>query len=198
MANVDKPTGLSPYKTLTGENWNGSFVKKYSGANLFMGDVVITAATGVVNGNGGYGTVARATSVAATVALGVVVGWEFNTSNLENLYHAASTNTYAVYICVDPDMTFVVQGDGDGTVATVADSAKNFDYIIAGGSTVTGLSNFELDEDSAATTLDTPLHCVGLLDDPSNEVGAAYQRYIVMLNMHEYGGSGQNGRATGI
>ena len=193
MANVDRPNGFRPHKTLTGEGWNGSFTKMYSSDDLFLGDAVKRAGAGT----GGYLDCDRATGTTNGVTLGVVVGWEPNPTNLGALYHIGSATTYAVYVCTDPNMTYLIQGDGAGTVATEADVGLNFDIIVGAGSTDSGLSNFEVDESSAATTIDTPLHCVGLSTDPTNEQGVLNQEFIVMFNMHEFRGA-LLGQVTGV
>lgn len=193
MANVDRPNGLRPYRNLSGDNWNGSFIKFYSSDNLFMGDVVKMASAGT----GGYQDCDRQTGTTDVPSIGVVVGWEADPTNLENLYHVGSATTFAVHICTDPDMVYLAQGDGAGTVATEASVGLNFDLVIGAGDTTTGLSNMEVDESSGATAILTPLHCVGLSTDPSNEQGVANQEFLVILNMHDYRGA-LLGTTTGV
>jgi hypothetical protein len=185
MANIDRPNGFRPVGTLSGANWNGSFRKFYADENLFMGDIVEKAATGIGNNDGAYPSVDRLDSATADIAVGVVVGWEVNPDNLGNLYHASS-GTYAVYVCVDPMVIFEGQGDGAGTILAALDVGLNTDVVIGAGSTTTGASNMEVDEDTTATvaTAATPLHIVGIVDRPDNEIGVANQKILVRLNMH--------------
>ncbi len=191
MANVDKPNGFRPYKKYTGENWNGSFVKCYAAANLFMGDAVIRETTGVTNGDGAFQSVARAADLATAVIHGVVVGWEPNPSNLENLYHVGSASTYAVYICVDPDVTYLIQGDDGGSNAvTNLDVGMNIDGLVAAGSTTTGLSNMEVDQSVTGLTTTAGLHLVSIPDIPGNVVGDDNCLYEVMFPLTTYHNAG--------
>lgn len=188
MANADSPNGFKPVGTLSGSPWQGAIRKCYSDAdNLFMGDIVIKNAAGTAGyGTGGaYVAVDRSTNGATDIPLGVVVGWEPNPSSLSALYHTASTQ-YAVYVCTSPDVILEAQGDGAGTVAVAADVGLNYDYVIAAGSTTTGLSNMEIDSSSGVTTAATPLKLLGIVDSPDNTAGAANQRMLVMFNMHAY------------
>ena len=193
MANVDRPNGLQPYKDAYGNPYNGQHVAMFCDANLFLGDLVITDA----DGNLGYQSCARATGTTDGTALGVVVGWEVQPDNLSDLYYRAST-VYKVYICTDPNVSYVIQGDGAGTISIDAtDVGLNADLVIAAGSTTTGASNMELDESTTgATAIATPLHILGLLDAPDNEFGVANQKVIVKLNMHAY--AVEAGTTTGV
>ena len=188
MANVDRPNGFRPVGTISGAPWQGAITKCYSDAdNLFMGDVVIknTAAQADPKSGGGYLAVDRATSTTATIALGVVVGWEPNPTALGNLYHTAST-TYAVYVCTAPDAIYRVQGDGAGTLADATSVGLNTDLVIAAGSTTTGASNMEIDEDTTAfaTTADTPVKVIGVVNEPNNTAGTANCDWLVIFNKH--------------
>ena len=104
-----------------------------------------------------------------------------------------------MYICTDPEVLYLIQGDGVGTInITDADIGLNVDFAtIVGGDTDTGASNFEVDESTTgATAVATPLHLVGIHDAPDNEVGVANQTMVVKLNMHAYGVLG--GMTTGV
>ena len=191
MANVDRPNGFRPVGTLSGSPWQGSVRLCSADADLFRGDIVTLGATGAVVGatGGGYMDADRATSTTATIALGVVVGWSPDPNNLAALYYDASSQgaNGGVYVCTAPDVILEAQGDGDGTVAVVADIGENFDLVLGAGSTTTGVSNMEVDSSSGVTTADTPLKLIGFVDAPDNEVGVANQKMLVTLNMHVFG-----------
>ena len=194
MANADVLNGLRPYRDAYGKPYNGQQVKMFCDANLNMGDAVITDADGLL----GYQSCARATGTTDGTALGVVVGWEVQPDNMSDLYYRAST-TKAVYICTDPDMSYIIQGDGVGTIAISAlDVGLNIDFAtIAAVDTTTGKSGFEADESTTgATAIATPLHLLGILDTPDNEIGVANQKLIVKLNMHAY--AVEAGTTTGV
>ena len=197
MANVDRPNGLRPVRMTSGQAYNGGMTKMYAGANLFMGDPVFGATGGTASNSGAYQKVARSTSDTAGVVLGVVVGWEPDPDKLDRLFHASSTSL-AVYVATDPEIIWEIQGDGVGTDAiTEADVGLNADFAISAGSTTSGASNVELDEStSGATGVATPLHIVGLVDSPDNDIALVNKKILVRLNMHAYGVLG--GMTTGI
>lgn len=182
MANVNRPNGFKVVGTLSGAPWTSSIRKFYSGTdNLFMGDIVEKGATGVASGDGAYPEVHRAE--ADDIPVGVVVGWEVNPSALDRLYHAASS-TYAVYVCVDPNVLLEAQVDTAGLAVT--DVGLNIDFVVAAGSTTSGVSNMQLDGGTEATTADEPLKLMGAVNRMDNEPALAYSRWIVMFNQHAY------------
>jgi len=193
MANIDRPNGFRPHKDSTGKPYNGQMVKMNGATNLFLGDAVIAHTAGA----GKYQSCTRATAGdGSEIILGVVVGWDANPDGLSDKYYTASDDI-AVYICTDPDMSYVVQGDGAGTVViTSEDIGKNLDFVIAAGSTTTGASNMEVDESvTGVTTVGTPLHLLGLLDSPDN-AETANVKCVVKFNMHAYGVL--DGMTTGV
>lgn len=188
MANTDRPNGLTPIGHLGGSPYNGAFQKMYCAANLFKGDIVEqTTADGIVSEDGVYQSVIRMANGATSIPIGVVVGWEANPTALGNLYHVGSA-VYAVYICTDPTVIFAAQGDGAGTISAATEVGMNTDVTIAAGSTTTGLSNMEVDEDTTAmiTTATTPLRVMGIRNIAGNEQGVANQEWLVMLNTHTF------------
>lgn len=197
MANVDRPNGLRPVRMTSGQAFHGGMTKMYAGANLFMGDPVFGATGGTASNSGAYQKVARSTSDTAGVVLGVVVGWEPDPDKLDRLFHASSTSL-AVYVATDPEIIWEIQGDGVGTdVITEADVGLNADFAISAGSTTSGASNVELDESTTGeTAVATPLHIVGLVDSPDNDIALVNKKILVRLNMHAYGVLG--GMTTGI
>lgn len=182
MANVDRPNGFRPVKHLSGAPYNGAFSKYYSGTdNLFMGDLVEISATGLANGSGAYPECARAE--ADDIVIGAVVGWEVDPASPSRLYHAASS-TYAVYVADAPDLIFMAQTNDAGLAA--ADVGLNCDFVVAAGSTTSGVSNMEVDGSTEATTQAEPLKLMGMVNSPDNEVGVANMKVLVMINQHSY------------
>lgn len=186
MANEDRPNGLRPVRLLGGSPYNGAYTKFFTDADAFLGDIMIQDTVSLADGDGAYGGATRATSETTTLAVGVVVGWDHDPSNLERPYHALST-TLAVYIATDPHLVFECQGDGTATITVAADVGLNFDIQIVGGDTTSGASNMELLDGSGVTDQATPLKLIGLVDRPDNEIGLANQKMLVMLNTHVYG-----------
>ena len=192
MANTaDKTAGFRVAGTLSG-NPTHQIQKCYSDTDkLYKGDIVVASTDGQAppQGNGAYMAVNRANDgVGTLLPIGVVVGWEPNPDALGNLYHAASA-TYAVYVNTDPNLILEVAGDGAGTIPGVNVVGANFDYTVTAGTDTTGASNMQLDESSSVTTADTPFKCIGIVDSPNNEGGAAFQRFRVIFNMHAFKGS---------
>lgn len=181
MANSDRPNGFRPVKHLSGAPYNGQFNRYYAAENLFMGDLVEKDATSVANGSGAYPGCARAE--ADDIPVGSVVGWEIDPAAPDRLYHASST-TLAVFIADAPDLIFEAQTNDAGLAAT--DVGQNCDFVVAAGSTTTGLSNMEIDGTTEATTADEPLKIMGLVDRPDNDIASANMRVLVMLNQHAY------------
>lgn len=187
MANADRPNGFRPVKHLTGAPYNGQFNKYYSPTdNLFLGDVVEADTTGNA---AGYQTCARAE--ASDAVLGIVVGWEPNPLALENLYYVASTS-FAVFIADAPDLILEVQSDDD--TLTVASIGLNVNFVVAAGTTATGVSNMEVDGDTGATTAALPFRLIGFIDTPDNDISSTNHKVLVMINNHKYkGGTGTVG-----
>ena len=187
MANIDRPNGFRPVGTLSGAPYNGQMRKFYTDTDCFLGDIMIQDAAGVTGGSdGAYQGVTRATSATATLAIGVVVGWEFDPDSLGAVYHAGSS-TRAVYLCVDPNVIFECQDNGAATLITAADVGLNYDIVVTAGSTTTGVSNMEVDSGTAgAVTAATPVKLVGISDRADNEIGSANAKLLVTLNTHVY------------
>lgn len=180
MANTDRPNGFTPVATLFGP-YTGQTMKCYSTADdLFMGDLVNAATTPVASGSGVYPEVDRCAATTDTI-MGVVTGWEANPTALGNLYHAASS-TYAVYIAPIHNLILEVQSDDATMVQT--DVGLNVDATFTAGSTASGMSNMEIDGDTAATTLGLQFRIIGMVDrgDNDNTDSTANQRFLVTVN----------------
>lgn len=185
MSNVDRPNGFKVVGTLSGAPWTGKIQKFYSDTdNLFFGDIVEKDTAGQTSGDGAYPTCDRMDSGTGDIPLGVVVGWDPDPTNLENLYHPAST-TYAVYICTDPDVILEAQID-DATLTDGTGIGLNYDVTIAAGDTSTGTSNMEIDGDSGVTTAATPLKIIGAVDRMDNDLTTANSRWLCIFNLHAY------------
>lgn len=188
MANVDRPFGFRPVSTLSGAAYNGQMRKFYTDTNCFLGDIMIQDAASIANPktDGATQGVTRATSATATLAIGAVVGWEPDPADLTRPYHAGS-GTYAVYVCVDPNVIYECQDNGAATLIAAADVGLNYDIVVTAGSTTTGASNMEVDSGTAgAVTAATPVKLVGIKDEPGNEIGSANAKLLVTLNTHVY------------
>ncbi len=162
MANIDAPFGLKPIRHLNGNPWNGQtekcLVEDSYAVNVFVGDpVIITGTAGSDVTTGHHKVVNVATDADTNRIYGVVTSIEPMLSDLSKTYIPASTGGY-VYVCSDPDVIFIVQDEGGTVLDGDSIGANAVLESATAGSTVTGLSGWELD------TADTPAA------DASNQV----------------------------
>ena len=177
MANVDRPNGFKPVMYANGAPYNGAFEVMLSPTdNLFLGDLVEPTATGRALRDGAYQEVARAET--GDPIVGVVVGWEFDPTDLGIAYHAASA-TRPVYIARTDDLVLECQNDG---AMVAADVGFNVDFVVAAGNTTSGASNMEINSTTEATTNTLDLRIRGFVDSPNNDVALANARMLVTVN----------------
>lgn len=147
------------------------YVPSTDSTALFKGDVVEIVATGALDPLGEVPVIKR--GVSGEILLGVISGFEVDSSALlTGNYRAASTNRY-VNVIVDPDACFFAMQDDVGAAVTQAQigSLSNVNLIVATGSTVTGLSGTMVDS-STTTASAADLKIIGIRQDKVN-VGAA-------------------------
>lgn len=183
MANPNTPIGMRPVRHRNGAPYNGAanryFVPATDGTALFLGDPVIIAGSADADG---VATVTRATAAGGNYLLGSVVAVEPVTRD-STTYRAASEARY-VWVADDPDLIFEMQEDAVGGALAVADVGLNADLIAGTGSTVTGLSAFQLDTSTKATTNTLQLRIMGFSQSVNNEVGNANAKVLVAINLH--------------
>jgi len=182
MANVNRPRGFTPVKTLSGAPLSGMIrqVGVADSADIFIGDA-LTLSSGL----------AAAASAHADNIIGVAVGFgkkddstkywggAVNPDNLETLYYddSASTHTdWAVFYVPVEDVIFEAQFDGTPTTPTVS---QGYGLIYTTGNTSTGRSLQEIDGDD---TTEVDVVIVELPQGPNNDVTAAYGRVYVMFD----------------
>ena len=185
MANATGPFGLRPIGHAYGFPTSGGLVAcrigaAYAATAMYIGDPV------VYNDDKSDGddpptmpSVIAGTGAAGQIILGAVVAFDANPDNLTLQYRVNSTERIA-YCAMGPDWVFEVRGDGSGTYDTAWVGA-NAAMVDAGGSTVTGLSGFQLDESTPAATQNMGLHILGFSTQSDNE-GATYALWKVRLN----------------
>jgi len=185
MANKTGPWGLRPIGHKNGAPWNGAMTAcrigaAYAAGAMYIGDPV------VYNDDKSDGddpptmpSVIAGTGAAGQIVLGAIVAFDPYPDNLSLVYRADLTSRIA-YVAMGADLLFEIRGDGSGTYNTAWVGA-NAAMVNAGGSTITGLSGFQLDESTPAATQNMTLHVEGFSTQPDNE-GAIYARWIVSLN----------------
>jgi hypothetical protein len=189
MANINKPFGLRPVRTLNGSPYNGA-VQKFIvpaayGTSIFIGDPVTLGGTSdsINNEETKYSTVIKGAK--AGVFVGVVVGIQPVYGDLDVDYAVAGTKV-AVLVATDPNLVFEIQGDVD--VFDLTDVGLNASITVSTGVAATGVSNAVLDQSTAAATATLDFLIIGMGKRIGNETDAAatYPTYEVRLNNHQY------------
>ena len=181
MANNDSPFGFRPLQSLGSGDYTGKTTKYVHASGdsvaLFIGDPVKFA--GGVDTDGKTPTV-EAASTASDVYAGVVVRVQFSADALTTTYCVASTRR-EVFVMTDPDAEYLVQEDSDAGYIAAADVGYNVQAIAGTGDTNTGLSGYEIDSSTAATTNTHGWRILRMWEDPDNTVGN-YCKWVVKCN----------------
>lgn len=185
MANADTPAGATPVAHRNGAPYNGAFrvysVAAGDGTALMIGDFVKLAGTGQTIGGRVLSDVVRAAT--GDVMVGVVVGVKPDTQ--DSLRYRAASTLREVYVADDPDLIFEIQEGSSGTALTANDISLNCDFVVAAGSTVTGLSGTQLNNATEATTNTLDLHLVQPVPREDNAIGYSC-KWLVTINRHQY------------
>jgi hypothetical protein len=181
MANSDSAFGFRPINR-DGSPYNGATTRCVFAADdttaAFIGDPVI------IDGSSSEGYIGVSQCAAGEPVFGVVTAFEANPDGLGDQYRKASTKRFCQVAPV-VGTYFEVQSDGVGTELAEASVGLNAGYEVAAGSTVYGLSGFELDSSDASTTTTLDLRIVGLVDRPDNLLsgtGSGNKNVIVEFN----------------
>lgn len=181
MANANRPTGLSPVRSINSP-WEGQ-ANVYSiaagyGTALAIGDPVISSGTASADGYPGV-TLAAATGNIRGVIVGlgrsptVMANW----ANLDSTVRPASDpNVWYALVVDDPDAIFEVQA----ATAAATDVGGNANLVLAANNGF--VSGWTL----AGTYGTAAAQCrvLGLAPRQDNEFGA-YAKLLVRINQHE-------------
>lgn len=199
MANVNRPNGFSPVGTFAGANWNEKgrlYAIATDASNTYaIGDVVMSAASSDADGIPYVVKWGGATTTSA-LPLGIIVGIRVadpsvslvgTSLSLEKSYLNKSAGTRYVYVVDDPNIMFEAQFDS--TAVAVTNLHQNAAVTVTADQTSTlstssPYSNLVLT--GPATTATLPVRIIGLVQRPTNAVGA-YCRVLCKWNFHEYG-----------
>ena len=208
MANINRVNGFRPVKHLTGAPYNGqcNIYECAAGETIpvFVGDLVVLSDAAATSF---YPTVEAPVAAAATSGdyVGVVVGvlnFKFDpvegkmstgSVNLDTpQYRPASTKQF-VLVADSPDLVFEAQADASVALASIGLNVGVVEGTgsASAGSTTTGASGMQVDGSSVATASTLPLQIVGAPNRVDNEMAASYNRVLVRINTHAYGGDGQ-------
>lgn len=146
MANVDRPRGFTPVKTVSGRPWEGTvrFIPVADSDDVFIGDIInLESGLADVGATGDTAILGAVVGVGKMDADGQPLG-PFNPDNLMTRYYddSASTHTeWGVYYAPADDVIFEAQSAADldlavGATCDLADAG--------GGDTTTGRSTAEI------------------------------------------------------
>lgn len=185
MANANIPSGFSPVRGVYGQPFTGS-VNHYSTAAgdavaMFIGDPVKLVGTSQVINGQTLADVAQAAT--GDIIVGVVVA--ILPSTRDSLTYRAASTQRIVIVADDPNDLFEIQDVSTGTPLAAADIGLNVNFVVAAGSTYTGLSGVTLNNTTEAGTNTLDCKIVGFANRTDNEVGAS-GKWLVRLNRHQY------------
>jgi len=185
MANTDSAFGLKPVQHRNGAPYNGAFriysIAAGEGTATFIGDPVTLSGTSQTINGKIYSDVDQAAT--GGVVVGVVVGVVPVTQ--DSLRYRAASTQRLLMVADDPDLLFEIQEVSGGTALTANDAGLNADFVVATGSTVTGLSGVELNNASEAVTNTLDLHIVGPSSREDNAIGE-HCKWLVTINRHQF------------
>lgn len=198
MANVDRPSGLSPVKHMLGVPLAATihpyYIRSDYGTALFIGDPVVKTGDGSntaavsAPGAGAFAigtlpTINKATAGDGNPITGVIVGFAANPANLDQKHNPANTERIA-YVCDDPYVIFEIQADGAIPAASMGLNAVLI-YTHA-GNTTTGLSGVELDttSDVPAADASNQLLILRAVNREDNDTTLAHAKVEVLINQH--------------
>lgn len=185
MANSDVAKGLVPVMMADGSPYSAA-IREYSTAAgdataIFIGDPVILSGTSQTIDGVIYADVDQAAT--GDVIAGVVVGVKPVTRD-STIYRAASTQRI-LRVETGPNVLFEIQEVSGGTALTAAAIGLNVDFVVAAGSTTTGMSGVELNNATEATTNTLDLKLVGFVNRADNEVGE-HAKWLVQINRSQW------------
>jgi hypothetical protein len=160
---------------------------------LFIGDPVTLVAGGsnaseiTVPGAGTFppGTLPNVeVGAAGGPIVGSIVAFAANPDDLSKNYSPASTEA-VVFVADDPDLIFEIQEASGGTALTAADVGLNASFVAGTGSTSTGMSGYELDNSTEATTAGLELKIIAMSNKTGNAIGE-HCVWEVKINDHSY------------
>lgn len=183
MANVDRPNGLRPIRTLSGSPWSSSVeefaVDSSNGTAIFIGDAIKQEDDGNVAPSGVGGAIIG-------VCVGVVVDRDVAATEYPGYLPASTAGN--IMVVTATDVVYEVQEDSVGGAMVAINVGSNGDIAAGAGSTTTGRSAYELDssdviaKDASAAT--ATFRVIRLSTRPDNEIGTE-AKWEVKINEHQ-------------
>lgn len=206
MANVNRPWGLKPVKSLIAGDYDGRgnvyhVPSTDSTMSYYVGDVVCMVPGGGTGDANGIPSVAKyipnagaaSSGINGAGPIGVVIavgtnpkGPWIDANDLTKTYAPVTkTKDYYLLVADDPYLIFEVQEGGSGTALTTAAIGLNANLSYTIGQATGYVSATILDNSSEAATIGLDVRLLGLAQTPGNAFGY-YARWLVMLNSHFY------------
>ncbi len=198
MANTDAAYGFRPVGNLSGGDFDGKvnpyYINATYGTGLFIGDpvqVVLGGSNSASVTAVGYGTFAPGTlpeiqigvAGASTFWIGVCVGFAAKPSDLSFIKSVGLVEGVAL-VADDPGVLLQVQDDGESGPLTAADVGLNVVPVTGAGSTTTGLSGWQIEANTAATTNTQQLRLLRMVNREDNALGNNAE-WIVKILYHQ-------------
>lgn len=190
MANVNRPTGLSPARSILSP-WMGQTNRYWIPASdtnaYYIGDAVASLAGSDANG---VPRITKAVTQTNTPLRGVISATEFDPTNLNTLIvPATKLHDYYVDVVDDPNALFEVTDDGITTGnLTNTTIGKNCQLTVAAPSGVVPVSATVIYSASIADTQALPIKIIGLAPGINN-TPAPFAVWLVKINQHELAGN---------
>jgi len=194
MANVNKPSGLTPKNMISGADWdergNLYYIDQTDTNAYYTGDPVALTGSGSADG-----IPAVTLGTAGNTLVGVIVGLGgVNTkggpyvdpANLNGSLAIPATKTkgYTVLVVDDPNVIFEIQ-ESNGPLA-VTDIGLNANILYAApANPVNVYSGVTLNATGKNTTATLNLKILGLVQRVDNALGA-FAKWRVLINNHAY------------
>ena len=185
MANILEKFGLRPARQLNGSPFINAQNRYRIAANnstaIFQGDMVIPQATG---------TVTRAIANASTAVVGVFNGVFYTDPTTQKPtwknYYPGSINASDItaFVIDGPDTVYEI--NANGTFA-VADLFQNYSITNVSGSTLSGISQVQLDVSNSGTASTFIVQAIDISQDPQNsDISATNANIMVRISNHFY------------
>lgn len=185
MANVLRTNGLRPVRTLSGTPFKIEEMCLVTADNTatFIGDLVKLSGTGSADG-----IPAVAQCAAGDAAVGVIVGFALDPTNL-NLLHRTASTLRKCFVVTGLDVVYEIEEDSAGGAMAVTDIGKCGDVAVGPGSTVTGFSGMQLDSSNVqAVDAGGQLRVLKLVQRADNEIGTN-AKWEVTIAEHSFLGA---------
>jgi hypothetical protein len=186
MANANTPFGLRPVGTIGSATYNGKVAKFYvpstDATAIGIGDPVALAG-GVYADGTPIGT--RGSVGSKTVGIMVGVAPLYG-GDLTVIYRKESTSMY-ILVETDPQTIYMVQEDSVGACLTLALGTRDIPMVLGTVDTTTGNSKTMVDSSLVAANAALDCKLLRPVQSPDNVCPLAYCKWLVKLNLHQYG-----------